>query len=96
LIDVWNVRAEAGGLSGATAHHQLLARAWCTGFDFVVASMAGHLIATTCKEIPTEKSAKPHSNIRFCRSKKWLVLRTIKIDSIAKAAKGSILSMACV
>jgi hypothetical protein len=49
--------------------------------------MAGHLIATTRKEIPTEKSVKAYSNIRFCRSKEWLGLRTIKIRSIAKTAR---------
>jgi hypothetical protein len=49
-------------------------------------STAGPLVATTRREIPTEKSAKPYSNIGFCRSKEWLGLRTIKIDGIAKTA----------
>jgi hypothetical protein len=57
-------------------------------------STAGPLVATTRREIPTEKSAKPYSNIGFCRSKEWLGLRTIKIDGIAKPAWDSILSMA--
>jgi hypothetical protein len=37
-------------------------------FVFVADSMAAHLIATFRQEIPTEKSANPYSNIRFCRS----------------------------
>jgi hypothetical protein len=56
-------------------------------FVFVADSMAAHLIATSRKEIPTEKSANPYSDIRFCRSQEWLGLRTIKIDSIAKTAR---------
>jgi hypothetical protein len=62
----------------------------------VATCMAGHLVATTRKEIPTEKSVKPYSNIGFCRSKEWLGLRTIKIDGIAKTAQDSISSMALV
>jgi hypothetical protein len=60
----------------------------------VATRMAGHLIATARKEIPTEKSVKPYSNIGFCRSKEWLGLRTIKIDSIAKTAWDFMSSMA--
>jgi hypothetical protein len=60
----------------------------------IATSKASHLVVTTRKEIPTEKSVKPYSNIGVCRSKEWLGLRTIKIDGIAETAWDSISSMA--